>query len=193
MILGYFLPDQEFSWEELDRISHKLPGLSTWPQSMLIYLIQHNFDAFMIESFDIQSFLRDGGDYLISDFGEEAGNWMIQNSDIRAEQETFRQALAAGVRLERREPTQAEIKSYLDDGYLVICTVNSRALNDQDGYVGHAVVIYDMDDNMITLHDPGLPPIEARQVTREAFETAWASPAKKAKSMVGIKYLGTMS
>ena len=43
----------------------------------------------------------------------------------------------------------------LDEGRLVFVTLNSRLLNDKDGYVNHAVLIVGLEDNNYIVNDPG--------------------------------------
>jgi hypothetical protein len=188
--LKYFLPDRNFSWEQLEKMSGKEPGKATWPQQMLVNLKEMDFDAIMVEGFDGRDFIKRGSQYLIDTFGEKTANWQIKNSDVPQEQKRYQRLFDVGVRCENRIPQLDEIKEYLQRGYLVICTVNSRALNHKDGYVGHSVLVYAVDDTYVTLHDPGPKPQESRQVPLTAFEVAWANPSEKAKNFIALKYTG---
>lgn len=187
MILKYFLPERDFSWEELEKMSAKQPGLSTWPQQMLLNLHHMDFDIVMIEGFDGPAFAREGAGYLKRTFGEKVAEWQIMNSDIPAEQEIYKRLLSTNVKIEVRQPDLDEFKTFLDDGYLITCTVNSRRLNHRTGYVGHSVVVYAIDAATVTFHDPGSPAHEARQVTRDEFIQAWADPNDNARGLIAVK------
>ena len=69
-----------------------------------------------------------------------------------------------------------------------MCMVNSRALNNKEGYLGHSIVIIGYTNQEFVLHDPGLPPLENRRVAYELFEKAWAYPDEKAKKNHHVKH-----
>jgi len=188
--LAYFLPDRTFSWADLDRLTGKQPGLATWPQQMLINLHDMDFDIIMVEGFNGEAFIKQGGQYLIDTFGKEAAAWQIKHSDIPTEQKLYQEALDKGLRIEHRIPDLSEIEQRLREGYLVQCIVNSRRLNGQKGYVGHSVLVYDITDGIITMHDPGPPKYERRTISIADFEAAWADPDDNAKNYIAIKYKG---
>src|SRR5688500_16648100 len=93
MMLKYYLPKRDFSWEELDRMAAKKPDLATWPQQMMFNLHSMGFDIVMIEGFDGPAFVKDGAKYLKRTFGAETAAWQISHSDIPAEQEIYKRLL----------------------------------------------------------------------------------------------------
>lgn len=187
MMLGYFLPNREFSWQELEKLSAKKANMSTWPQKMLLSFDALGFDVMLIEGFDGRAFIARGEQYLIDEFGRETAEWQIRNSDIDQERVLYQEAYDAGVRIETRIPGVEDIIELMGRGYLVSPVINSHALNEKPGYSGHSVVILSADDTSVSLHDPGLPPMANRTVSRELFEHAWASPNETAKSLMAIK------
>ena len=188
MMLKYFLPDCEFSWEELEKMTAKMPGKATWPAQMLINLADMGFDVVMVESFDAEAFVKDGGDYLKREFGAETAEWQIANSDIPQEQRLYKKLLNSRVNYQKRIPLMGDIRDYLKRGYLVKLTLNSRKLNHRQGYVGHSIVVYDINDENVTFHDPGLPAKESRIESLEHLEESWADPNDKAKELIAVKY-----
>lgn len=186
MVLAYFLPERDFSWGELDRISKKVKGLWTWPLAALLWLAENGFEVKNIEVFDYSAFIKKGGEYLIETFGEEVGRAQIEHSDIEQERKISKDFMKR-VDSERRLPTLRDIKELLREGFLVVCNINAYALNQKRGYAGHFVVITGLDGKYITLHDPGLPPLKARKVTPARFEKAWAYPDRKAKNIMAFR------
>lgn len=173
---------------ELEQLSGKVPGLSTWPQQMIVNLAGMGFDVVMVEGFDGPAFIEEGSEYLRRAFGEEAAAWQVANSDIPQEQRTYQAVLEEpSVRVENRIPSLDELRPLLQEGYLLNIVVNSRKLNGREGYVGHSVVVYDITDSEITFHDPGLPAQRARTVTPAVFNEAWADPNPTAKNYIAIK------
>lgn len=185
MVLKYFLPEREFTIKELEQMTGKLPGLSTWPHHMLMKLGQMGFQTEMIENFDAQAFVKEGAAYLMREYGEETAAWQIKNSDIPYEQKTYKTYLST-MGYAKRAPKFNDIANYLANGYLVICLVNSRKLNGKSGYSGHAVVVYSIDEGYVHFHDPGQPPHIARKATLQEFEAAWAYPNNEAKGLIAI-------
>ena len=80
-----------------------------------------------------------------------------------------------------------EIKKLLDEGYLVTCNVNSYALNNEKGYAGHFIVIFDYDEDYLYLHDPGLPPVKNRKVSYKQFMKSWEYPNKSGKNVLAFR------
>ena len=190
MVLKHFLPEREFSWEELDEMSAKIAGKSTWPEQMLINLNHLGFDVAVVEGFDAKAFVAEGAAYLRRAFGQKTANWQIKNSDISQEQRIYQEFFKEGIPLDNRRPKLSEIQSRLDQGYLVVCVINAKRLARQPGYSAHFVVIYKVGDDSVEFHDPGLPPIENRYVSHSEFEAAWADPNEQAKNFIALKYAG---
>lgn len=186
MILGYYFPDEEYTWKELENISAKVEGLWTWPTAGLLYLQQKGLTIKIIEIFDSPRFVDEGEKYLLEFFGDDVGKEQIKYSDIPQERKLIKEALKL-LDIEKRLPSVDDLIKLLNTGNILICNVNSKALNDQVGYVGHFVVLYDYQDGQFILHDPGLPPREARKVTADQFLKAWAYPDDNAKSVTAIK------
>lgn len=184
MILKYFEPKKECSWKELEEHTAKAEGLWTWTMAGLLWLKQDGFEVINIEPFDYLRFSEEGGKYLIELWGKDVGEAQLKHSDIPQELIFAKQFAQFS---EQRIPAIEEIKKFLTDGYLVICNVNSRALNGEVGYVGHFVVLKGFDESSFIIHDPGLPALENRRVTFEIFEKAWAYPNEMAKNIMAIK------
>jgi len=195
MILKYFWPEKEYTWEELEKISAKKEGLWTWPMATMLWLRQQGFEARNVEMFSYAEFAAKGTDYLVDMVGEKVAKEQVDHSDIKHEIQ-YAQRLANLDITEQRIPTLSEIKQRLDEGYLVICTVNYRTLNDLPDYSGHSVLVIDHTDNELIIHDPGLPGRANRHVSNELFEKAWAYPNEQAKNYIAVRlpgYDGTLT
>lgn len=186
IILKYFNANEEYSWDELDKITAKGKDLWTWPTAGLLWLNRQGFEVRIIEGFSYEVFAKKGEKYLVKVFGEEVAKEQVKNSDIAQERKLAEELITRQL-FEKRLPKFAEINQLLEEGYLIICNVNAKALNDEDGYVGHFVVVIGADNNELVIHDPGLPPQESRRVSREQFEKAWAYPNYRARNLIIIK------
>lgn len=186
MITKHFRPGQDYSWEELEKITAKVEGLWTWPMAGLMWLADNGYNVVSVSVFDYDRFIRIGNDYLLERFGEEAGQKQIAHSDIEQERRIAQQYVTKAT-IEHRIPEVTDIERSLCNGYLVLCNVNARALNSKSGYSGHFVVVIGYDEDTLLLHDPGLPGRERRVVTKECFESAWAYPTVRNKGFTAIK------
>jgi hypothetical protein len=186
MIAEHFRPDLTHSFEEWDVISHKKQGGWTWPMSSLMWLKEQGFDVVNIEDFDYDRFSKEGLAYLATLWGQELADIQAEKTNVPAEQEIAKR-FAREIDTERRAPILKDVRSLLDDGYLVSLSVNLRILNGQEGYVGHLVVVRGYDESGVFLNDPGLPPVENRHVDTELFMRAWAYPDEKALNLAALR------
>ena len=58
MILKYYLPDKDFSWDELNKITGKKERLLTWPQYSYISMKNLGFEVKVISAFDYDKFVK---------------------------------------------------------------------------------------------------------------------------------------
>lgn len=186
MIIKYYQPGKDYSWDDLDKITGKFPKGSTWGALGHIWLVEQGFDVEYWSLLKWNEFVEKGYDYLLQEFGGQVADWQAQNGDIALEQTRAQQALSK-VPTFQKEPHIKNITDFLDRGYLLKCTVNSSMLNDKSGYTGHVVVVKGYTYTSLILHDPGPPYLKDREVGFETFESAWAYPNNSAKELTAIK------
>ncbi len=58
MVLKYYMPDRDYTWNELDNLTGKKEGLWTWPLFAMIQLKARGFDVIDIEDFDYNKFSK---------------------------------------------------------------------------------------------------------------------------------------
>jgi hypothetical protein len=189
MILKYYFQKEKYSWKELGELTGKKEGLWTWPLYGMIRLKEKGFDIINMEDFDYEKFINLGKQYILERFGKEVGTAQIKNSDIPYEINNAK-IYQKNFDFPPCIPTFDDIKKLLDEGYLIITNVNSKALNGIDGYIGHFVLIYNLDEKNLFIHDPGLPPFKARKVSHDRFTKAWAYPSEKEKNLIALRYHG---
>lgn len=187
MILKYYLPEDEYSWDGLEKLTGKKEGLWTWPLYGMLRLREMGFSIINMEDFDYHKFVQSGDTYLLERFGKEVGTAQIQNSDIPFEINNAKLFMKY-FKDTSKIPSISDIKKLLCENYLIITNLNSSALNGKDGYVGHFVLIYRFDENHLYVHDPGPPPIKARKVSFDIFGKAWAYPSKQDQNLIALRY-----
>lgn len=187
MILSKLRPQLKLSLEDVVKLSGALPGKAVWPSQMLIELKAMGLESVLIEAFDASRFIKEGGEYLRSEYGDETADWQITNSDIPKEQADYKRMLGLGVKVETRIPSTENIREYLGKSWMVRCIVNANTLSGKSGYVGHSVLVLDMNDTHVLLHNPGLPPVPFQEIPIDLFNAAWASPNEKVKEMIAVR------
>lgn len=186
MVMKHCWPERDYSWEELEKITAKVEGLWTWPMSGMLWLREQGMEVKHMEVFDYEKFAEEGGQYLIDQYGEEVGKAQIEHSDIKQEKR-FAREFVKKIETVRTIPAIDDIKTLLEEEYLLICNVNSRALINEEGYAGHFVVVKGFDDTHLLIHDPGLPPHKNNRVGLDIFEKAWAYPNERAKNIMAFR------
>jgi hypothetical protein len=185
-ILKYFLPEQEFSWEQLDKMSKKIEGKGTWWYPFLLEIQSLGLEIIDISPIDLERFYKEGENYLRENYTQEVVDWMLEKSNLLQVKKYIPEFLEK-VDFQHRTASFEELEKFLKEGYLVGVGLNSRTLNNKEGYSAHMVVIFECDDIHIKLHDPGFPAQKNREVSKELFMKAWEYEGKDTKSLVAIR------
>ena len=185
MVIASFRPTLDCSWALLDSVTGKVDGVGTWPFAGYTWLHEQGLDVANVELMDNARFAAQGEAYLAELYGPELAAAGVRGIDLmRVQREAA--AFVDQVRQETRIPMMEDVCRTVASGGLVICNVNSRALNGREGYMGHFVVVKGFGDDGLVVHDPGPPSTPNRKVAFEAFERAWAYPSEKVKNMVTV-------
>ncbi|MEK6656534.1 MAG: hypothetical protein AABY58_03750 [Nitrospirota bacterium] len=188
MILKYYLPDKDFSWDELNKITGKKERLLTWPQYSYISMKNLGFEVKVISAFDYDKFVKNGIKYIEEEYGKEIAKEQEKNCDIAYEIENVKKLKNLIIK-EERIPDIKDICDLLTNNYLVKCGVNSKKLAGLDGYASHSILIFEFDSKSLTLHDPGLPSRKSFRIDFDTFNQAWSYPNERAKDIAAFKLL----
>jgi len=185
MVLECFRPGDRRSWVEWDRLTGKKEGKWTWPIRGIYEMQKLGFEVLNWTAFDYRRFSEEGEAYLIEWFGKEAAAEQIKNSDIPYEIENARELIS--IVGPTKIPEIADLNRLLQEGYLLICNVNHKALHDKLGYQGHFVTIYGVMEDQIQLHDPGPPPREGLAINVTLFEKAWTITSLRDRNVMAFR------
>lgn len=186
MMLKYWYPNEDYSFEELDRITAKAPGMWTWPMAGVLWMKRKGLDIVVYEPFDYERFSEDGANYLEEEYGKEVADEQVKHCIMADEMERSR-LYTQEMTLIKEIPTYQTIQNFIDDNFLVGVNVNAYALDNEPGYAGHFVVVTGYDEKHFFLNNPGLPPIENQKVLFDQFEKAWAYPNDNAKGLIAVR------
>ncbi len=187
MILKYYFPGKDYDWRDLERITDKDDEMWTSPSAGIIWLHRRGFEIRNVGMFDYKEFAERGGEYLVELSGKEVADEQIAHCNIVQDMKHAKQMVKANL-AETRSPELSELKKLLDQKYLIVCNVNSKAINKKEGYAGHFVLLTGHTASGFILHDPGPPGVKNRHVAFSEFEKAWAYPDKKARSYLAARY-----
>lgn len=188
MILKYYLPEKDFSWDELKKITGRKEGLLTWPQYSYITMRNLGFEVNVISAFDYDKFVKNGIKYIEEEYGKKVAKEQEKNCDMACEIKNI-ENLKNLISKEKRIPDINDIINLLSNNYLVKCGVNSKMLAGEEGYASHSVLIFEFDNKSLTLHDPGLPPRKSFKIDFDTFNQAWGYPNERAKDIAAFKLL----
>ncbi len=185
MVLKYYYPTREYSWDELDKLTGKRSWKWTWSLLGMVHMQKLGFDVRCWDSFDYKTFSEKGERYLIEKFGIKDASILIFHSDIIYERQVA--GVYAPYIKKTPPPDFSHIRQLLDEGFIIVCGVNLNALNAQKGYAGHFVVVYGMANQQIYLHDPGPPAMAARQIPAALFDKAWSYPTVNDRTILAFR------
>jgi hypothetical protein len=186
IILKYFFPDQTYSYEQMDKFTYKTKGKGTWWFPFVLKLKAMGLDIVDVSPFDLAEFYKKGEGYLRSTNRDEIADWILQKSNLLEVKEYIPEFLNK-IDFQNRTATLNELKHFVNDGWLVGIDLNSRTLNQKEGYSSHMVILFDYKEGFFTLHDPGLPPYASRKVEEKLMLKAWEYAGKENKSLIAIQ------
>jgi len=182
-----FVYNKDTSWDEVNKMTHFQEGLYSWMPAGAVAINERIPGVRLVSKLDYKEFSEKGEDYLI-ELWKNAPGWFAQQKrmaspDFSRERNDAAYLLTHNI-FECREISRSEIEKLLNEKIFVIALVNADSLNDRDGSNAHFVLLYGQDEDNFILHDPGLPPIQAKHVDKNKFIDAfWQSvilvPSKK--------------
>lgn len=186
MVLKYFLPAREFSWEELDHLTQKQEGKGTWWFPALKIFNDLGISSKLIGSFDYQRFYEEGDVYLKSIMSEEQLNYYANKSNLFSVKDQIPEFIKNAA-YEKRQATLKDIDELLEQVCLVGIELDACVLSKNSGFSPHMVLVFGKIKTEYFLHDPGLPPMPNRKVTVTDLESAWGEGGKEKRSLVAFR------
>lgn len=180
MVLKYFL-HKELSWDELETLTGYKPSRAAWSVQALTEIANnYHLSVRMIEPFNYKRFASEGKDYLYDLYDNEEVDWQLEHTNVLDMNQYITKFLAT-VRPECRRATLQDIDDMLDEGRLVLVTLNGRALDGQDGFAKRAILVIDREGDNYVAHDPGLPPNPNRRIPRDRLWAAMGGDSNTAE------------
>ena len=171
-MISQHLLGRDYDWEEIDALTKAVPGKATWTLVGETEFAKMGLKVKNIEPINYEELYAEGLSYFDKVLGKDVRDYMLNKTNIASVIQYIPEFLKY-VPHEMRRASIDEIVGYLQEGKLVAAEVNSRILNGTLGLSLHFVLLYNFDGKHISLHDPGLPPIEGRKISREAFSVCF--------------------
>ena len=173
MALAYFFPNKKFTFEQIDQMVGRNEGMWISPLQSAVALDQLGLEAKVFSSAGITEGRQAVIDSFKRMFGPDFGS-LMSKVDLDVWERFAAIARKEGL-FEIRENSCGDLKNYFDQGCLAIPKVDHNILLDgEGGFRGHFVLIVDMDDQTVTVHDPTDGP--ALKYPVEIFNRAYTVP-----------------
>jgi hypothetical protein len=188
MLLAFYFPHEEYSYEKLDKVTHHHPQRWTWQGAGLIWLAQKGFEVVNIENLDYEKFAAQGEVYLKKLWSKEVFETQKAHSELKQEQYIAQQLIQnPSITLLNQTAFITDVENYFNNGYVVLVGINTCVVEEKECYTGHLVVTTDITDKTVTYHDPGLPPIQNKIVPRETFKKAMEPPGREDTNIIAVR------
>ena len=187
MILNYFT-HRKYSWRELDDLTGHRSKKGTWFFPVLTKLKKKGFEIEVIDTFDYKKCYEEREKYLRKYFkNPQALKFCLERTDLFDKIELLPEFIKT-IKPKKKSPDIKDIGNFLKKGYLIAVELDMGVLNNRDSYISHLILIIGFDKDNFIFHDPGLPPIKNRKVSKEIFEKAWSYDGESSHNITAIKY-----
>lgn len=160
----------------------------TWPLRTALNAALDGFHVVYIDELNLEALSKDPYQTLLEAYGEEIASDQCKNSDmVSVVSDAKELLLSRNVEIQFRVPNTDDLRRLLDDGYLLILNVNSRAMRGAEGYMGHFITVYGYDENRFSIHNPGLPPEKNVRVSDADLNRGWSYPSEKYRNILALK------
>lgn len=153
MILKYFLPEKDFSWRELDKITYKIPKKGTWWFTAYPFLVKLGFEIQEFGASYYWQIYHRGVNYLYKIFSKKVTDFYLKESNIVDAIKFFPAASRVAV-FHKKRATLKEVENFFDKGYLWIADVDFSGVFSKWYGPSHAIVITGYDKKHIYFNDP---------------------------------------
>ena len=156
MILDHLLPDMVITKDQAEDLSGFREGRSTWAAQHLLSLDTLGLEVGWIQAEDLPAFATDPDAFMLTQFNGNVEQYeaYAKTSNVSLESARVKEYLERRLPFDQREATQHDIASLALGGYVVRLELNGKALANQPGDVGHAVVVSGFNNTTIRLENP---------------------------------------
>jgi hypothetical protein len=171
-----------------DEMTGYVEGRGTWQFDMMLALAGFGLNVIDHEQLDAQEFVDDPEAAIRRQVNDEAAiQGILAETDIEAERKALKRCLASDrIQLIDAVPTLADLEKEIAQGRLVLCPVDLKVLRQKEKREGHLLIVEAMDEETITVHDPGPVGGLGIAIPLQLFHAAWTSPAETMANLISV-------
>ncbi len=191
-IFEYFESEKDWTWEELRQLTGKKPGKLPWAYRRQINIAKRGYDAVLISSSKIQDYVQLGVyPAMVKNSGVDFANYQSERADIdqinKDVQEYWQLVTEGKLKHLERLPTIKDIQEFLEKGYLLASSLNSRKLAGNEGHSPHLVLVHGMDETHVHIQDSNIPIKENNRIEINKFLDVCTDPSPQQWSLYAYK------
>jgi hypothetical protein len=183
MVGQYLLPDEQITFDQLSATANRREGYVVWEFPIWKWLMDRGVHITDYDVIDYHAWAKDGVSGLQNSVPADEFAWYKTNTyDLNEVTEHIQTAFDhPNFSFHHRKPTWDDVLAEYNKPGICDIVLNSKALNHEDGFAAHRVVLIEVTDSEVVFHDPnskgdGAYRREPVAHFRKAFETI-ASPA----------------
>lgn len=175
MVANYFVPGTTI--DDVARIVEWQKGYAVWAFRFWKWLIDHDVHITDYDLIDYEAWAKDGVNGLRRSLPAKEFEWyQSATKDLDALSSDVAAVINdPALTYRMRKPTWNDLIEAHERGALCEVVLDSHALDGDEGFELHRVVILDLADSTVTFHDPRPKPesIPSRVVPTQLFKSAW--------------------
>ena len=183
MIAQYLLPDAGITFEQLGKVAGWRKGYVVWEFPVWKWLMDRGVHITDYDVIDYDAWVKQGVEGLRKSVPEEEFKWYEANTyDLNEVTGHIKEAFdQPNLTFIHKKATWKNVLDEYNKPGICDMVLNSRALNNKEGFAAHRVVLIEITDKEVVFHDPnfagsGAYRRESIEHFRNAFE-AIESPA----------------
>ncbi len=174
-----FLNKTNITMEQAEKDTGFIKDMATWQYRGIVKLAKCGLDVLQMDDFLVDDFILNPEKALNKMYGENTTliNYILNDSDVDEAISSMKEyKQTENIKDIVKRPEISDAIDLLEQGYFLIVLVNSRALTGREGYMGHFVILDNVEGDVVTLHNPGLPPKYNQKVSLDVFKKSWNPP-----------------
>jgi hypothetical protein len=171
MALEYYYPEKEFTFEELDNLTGRTPGMWTWTSQLLPVLLDNKLDAYFYSTAPYDKIKEGGGEFIYEYYGGRVARTIIDKTNFKSFNYSV-DKLKENDKFFNEKLELKDIENELKQSHVIILLIDSNVLSNRGGgYSGHGITITGMNETHFSIHDSGRGP--NLNFTKESLIEAW--------------------
>lgn len=176
MVSSYFFP--KIKPDAIEKLTRAESGYIVWAFPFWLWMTKQDIQITEYDVLDYKAWAENGLEGLKQSVPEQEFNFYLKGTkNIDAYSSELKELVKnPNFTLIKRKPTFEDLKCHFQKGDVCEVVLDSRRLNNLDGFSLHRVVVLDITKEHIIFHDPNVNPTEkniGRKETIEHFKKSW--------------------